>query len=89
MTLEHFSVTALFCTVPVYGTQKIIAYGMDRTTVKKFFPESRAYQPSQSVHYASADILNQYQHSPMNEFQLFLLFFFICLFYLQSSQSYL
>ena len=29
--------TALFSTVPVYGTQKIIAYGMDRTTVENFF----------------------------------------------------
>ena len=47
---------------------------------KNFFPKSRAYQLSQSVHYASADIYNQYQHSPMNEFQLFLLFFFICFF---------
>ena len=63
------------------GFKKKIAYGMDRTTVKKFFMLSCAYQLSRSVHHASADIYNQYQHSPINEFQLFLLFFFICFFF--------
>ena len=49
---------------------------MDRTTVE-FYMLSCAYQLSQSVHRASADIYIQYQHSPINEFQLFLLFFSI------------
>ena len=64
--------------------------GVEPLSEKLYFTDDlRAYQLSQSVRHASADILNQYQHSPMNEFQLFLLFFFIFFFDLQSSQSYL
>ena len=93
---------AIFCTVPVYGTQKKLPWRESNHCqntryfmgFKKNFlwHASTPYQLSQSVHHASADIYNQYQHSPINEFQLFLLFFFISdlfFFYLHSSQSYL
>ena len=70
-----------------YFFKKLSTVGFEPLTSD--LPELRAYHLSQSVRHASADIFNQYQHSPINEFQLFLLFFFICFFDLQSSQSYL
>ena len=106
MTLEHFSVVTLenFSVTALFYYRYVIATGWITLETKLFYffkklstvgfepltPDRsllRAYQLSQSVRHASADIFNQYHHSPINEFQL--LFFFICFFDLQSSQSYL
>ena len=49
---------AIFCTIPVYGTQKKVAMaGIEPLSRKKVCTtNSQAYQLSQLVYYASADI---------------------------------
>ena len=101
VTLEHFSVKAIFCTIPVYGTQKKLSWresnhcqnirhfmGFKKkflwhgsTPSEKFSVLSFAYQLSQSVHHASADIFKNISTVPSTgEFQLFLLFLLFCYF---------
>ena len=73
--------------IPVYGTQKKVAMaGIEPLTRKKVCStNSHAYQLSQLVHYASADIFKYISTVPLASSSYFVIFLYL---FLTSDRSY-
>ena len=77
--LLRAGIATIFCTIPVYGTQKKVAMaGIEPLTRKKVCTtNSHAYQLSQLVHYASADIFKYISTVPLTSSSYFVIFLYL------------
>ena len=79
VTLEHFSVKAIFCTVPVYGTQKKVATAGIEPLSGKCLLRIEMLTNCQLVHHASADILKNISTVPLSSSSSFVIFIYLLL----------